>query len=156
LEQWTFKFEDAKTEEKAKIRVRFSEYFDDMIEFDVELNPLPIDDGRDKDVTVNFKMFNGFDPVGQFWSDQNGLEMLEHHIEYIPSNYTFLNNKTQPNYHMVAGNFVPVETAIMMRDKNQSNIQVTVMNDRMQAGTADLTDKATIELMQQRRILQDD
>ena len=26
----------------------------------------------------------------------------------------------------------------------------------MQAGTADLTDKATIELMQQRRILQDD
>ena len=57
---------------------------------------------------------------------------------------------------MVSGNFVPVETAIMMRDQNQSNIQVTVMNDRMQAGSADLTDKATIELMQQRRILQDD
>lgn len=101
-----------------------------MIEFDVELSPLPLTDGRDKDVTVNFKMFNGFDPVGQFWSDQNGLEMQEHHIEYIPSNYTFLNNKSYPNYHMVSGNFVPVETAIMMRDQNQSNIQVTVMNDR--------------------------
>jgi hypothetical protein len=74
--------------------------------------------------------------------------MQEHHIENLPSNYTFLNDKPHPNYKMVAGNFVPVETAIMMRDNNQSNIQVTVMNDRSQAGTADLTDKATIELMQ--------
>ena len=46
------------------MRVRFSEHFDEMIEFDVELNPLPIADDRDKDVTVNFKMFNGFDPSG--------------------------------------------------------------------------------------------
>lgn len=138
------------------MRVRFSEHFDEFIEFDVELNPLPIDDGKDKDVTVNFKMLNGFDPQGQFWSDQNGLEMQEHHIENLPSNYTFLNDKPYPNYKMVAGNFVPVETAIMMRDNNQSNIQVTVMNDRSQAGTADLTDKATIELMQQRRGLLDD
>lgn len=30
------------------------------------------------------------------------------------------------------------------------------MNDRSQAGSADLTDKATIELMQQRRIVDDD
>lgn len=35
-----------------------------MIEFDVELNPIPIPDSRGKDVTVNFKMFNGFDPKG--------------------------------------------------------------------------------------------
>jgi len=46
------------------IRVRYSDTFDDMIEFDVELNPIPIADGRSKDVTVNFKMFNGFDPMG--------------------------------------------------------------------------------------------
>lgn len=52
-----------------------------------------------------------------------------------------------PNYHMIAGNFVPVETGIMMRDQNNSNVQVNVMNDRAQAGTADLTEKATIELM---------
>lgn len=57
---------------------------------------------------------------------------------------------------MVSGNFVPVETAIMMRDQNRSSLQVTVMNDRTQAGAADLTDKATIELMQQRRGLLDD
>lgn len=46
-----------------------------MIEIDVELNPAPIEDERDKEVTVNFKLFDGFDPRGQFWTDSNGLEM---------------------------------------------------------------------------------
>tara|TARA_B100000780_G_C20718308_1_gene285514 strand:+ start:115 stop:309 length:195 start_codon:yes stop_codon:yes gene_type:complete len=64
VEQWTFDFTDPQSTEKAKMRVRFSEHFDEFIEFDVELNPLPIDDGKDKDVTVNFKMLNGFDPQG--------------------------------------------------------------------------------------------
>lgn len=139
----------------AKIKVRFSEYFNDMIEVDVELNPIPMADQRSKDITVNFKIFNGFDPKGKFWNDANGLEMQEHNIEFIPTNYNFLNQKPYPNYHMVSGNFVPVETAIMMRDLNKS-LQITVMNDRSQAGTADLTDKATIELMQQRRLVDDD
>jgi len=93
-----------------------------MIEVDVELNPIPILDFRSKDVTINFKMFDGFDPKGKFWSDVNGLEMQEHNIEFIPTNYTFLNEKPYPNYHMVSGNFVPVETAIMMRDANNSHL----------------------------------
>lgn len=75
LEQWTLHFEDEKADERAVLRVRFSEFFKDMIEFDVELNPIPIHDQRGKDVTVNFKMFNGFDAKGQFWTDSNGLEM---------------------------------------------------------------------------------
>ena len=124
-----------------------------MIEFDVDLSPIPIADGRSKDVTVNFKMFNGFDAKGKFWTDSNGLEMQERNIEFIPTNYTFLNNKPFPNYHMISGNFYPVDSAIMMRDHNKTSIQVTIMNDRAQSGTADLTDKATIELMQHRRIL---
>jgi hypothetical protein len=41
-----------------------------------------------------------------------------------------------------------------MRD-NRKNIQITVMNDRAQGGSADLT-KGSIELMQQRRLTQDD
>lgn len=44
----------------------------------------------------------------------------------------------------------------MMRDYNQSSLQVNILNDRAQAGTADLTDKATVELMQSRRVLDDD
>jgi hypothetical protein len=90
------------------VRVRFSEFFDELIEVDVELNPIPIKDGRDKEVMVNFKMFNGFNPAGQFWSDQNGLEMMEHNIQFIPTNYVFLNNKPTPNFKMIAGNLVPV------------------------------------------------
>lgn len=147
LEQWTFNFDDTATDERAVLRVRFSEHFKDMIEFDVELNPIPIADGRGKDVTVNFKMFNGFDAKGLFWTDSNGLEMQDRQIEYIPTNYTFINKKPQPNYHMISGNFYPVDSAIMMRDQNKTNLQVTVMNDRAQSGVADLTDKATIELM---------
>jgi hypothetical protein len=50
-------------------------------------------------------------------------------------------------------NYYPVDSAIAMRDKNGSNVQVTVMNDRPQGGSADLSDKATIELMQHRRQL---
>ena len=57
---------------------------------------------------------------------------------------------------MISGNFVPVATAIMMRDYNQSSLQVNILNDRAQAGTADLTDKATVELMQSRMVLDDD
>lgn len=80
LEQWTFDLDDPVTKEQAKIKVRYSELFDDFIEFDVELNPIPIDDHQSKDVTVNFKMFSGFDPQGKFWADANGLEMQEANI----------------------------------------------------------------------------
>ena len=50
-----------------------------------------------------------------------------------------------------------MDTAIAMKDKSgRSSLQVTIMNDRPQGGSADLSEKATIELMQNRRILQDD
>jgi hypothetical protein len=43
------------------VKVRYSERFDDFIEFDVELSEIPISDNIGKDVAVNFKMFDGFD-----------------------------------------------------------------------------------------------
>lgn len=44
-----------------------------------------------------------------------------------------------------------------MRDMSkESNVQVTILNERPQAGSADITDKATIELIQNRRLLYDD
>lgn len=48
----------------------------ELIEFEVELNPIPVDDFQGKDVVVNWKMMNGFDPAGKFWTDSNGLEMI--------------------------------------------------------------------------------
>jgi hypothetical protein len=68
----------------------------------------------------------------------------------------FINEKNQTNQHMISGNYMPVDSAIIMRDQNKTNLQVTVMNDRAQGGCADLTDKATIELMQNRRMMWDD
>lgn len=38
----------------------------------------------------------------------------------------------------------------------QSNAQVTILNERPQSGSADITDKATIEIIQNRRLLMDD
>jgi len=101
-------------------------------------------------------MFDGFDPKGEFWTDSNGLEMQERTVTTIPTNYTFLNDKPYPNYKTVSGNYLPVETGIMMRDQNNSGVQVNILNDRAQGGSADLTDKGTIELMQARRLLQND
>lgn len=48
--------------------------------------------------------------------------MQERKIEFIPTNYTFLNNKAFPNYHMISGNFYPIDSAIMIRDQNKTNI----------------------------------
>ena len=75
MEQWTLKFLNESTDEAAIVHVRFSDKFNDFIEFDVELSEIPIKDKRGKDVTVNFKMFDDFDANKTFWTDSNGLEM---------------------------------------------------------------------------------
>jgi len=81
MEQWTVLFDDAEKSEKAIVKVRFSPLTPEIIEFVVELNPIPIDDNVGKDVTVNWKMFNGFDANKTFWSDSNGLEMQQRNIK---------------------------------------------------------------------------
>mmetsp|Transcript_12858 Transcript_12858/g.19919 ORF Transcript_12858/g.19919 Transcript_12858/m.19919 type:complete len:113 (-) Transcript_12858:824-1162(-) len=95
-------------------------------------------------------MYDGFDPKGEFWTDSNGLEMQRRNLDHR-SNYLF-----KPREARIPRNYYPVDQAIAMRDKNGSNLQVTIMNDRPQGGSADLTDKASIELMQHRRLLQSD
>jgi len=47
----------------------------ELIEFDVELNGIPIEDGKGKDIIVNWKMYGGFNPSQTFWTDSNSLEM---------------------------------------------------------------------------------
>jgi len=91
-------------------------------------------------------MFSGFDANKTFWSDSNGLEMQERNIKKLPRD-----DETFP------GNMYPITSAIAMRDfRNNSNTQVTILNDRAQSGSADLSDNSTIELMQHRRVLNDD
>ena len=41
-------------------KVRFSERFDDFIEFEVEMSEIPVNDNIGKDVTVNWKFYDNF------------------------------------------------------------------------------------------------
>jgi len=65
--------------------------------------------------------------------------------------------KQKITFNDIAGNYFPVDYAISMRDfSGNTSLQVTIMNDRAQGGSADLHDNNTIELMQNRVLLQDD
>ena len=60
VDQWTIDFLDPKTQQAALVKVRFSERFDDFIEFEVEMSEIPVNDNVGKDVTVNWKFYDGF------------------------------------------------------------------------------------------------
>ena len=67
------------------IKVRFCSggQLGDLIEFDVELNGVPIElDHQGKDVFVSWRMFEGFDANGTFWTDSNGLEMQQRQLNH--------------------------------------------------------------------------
>jgi len=55
------------------IKVLTSPVLGEIIEFTVELNTLPIDDNKSREVTVNWKMYNGFNANKTFWTDSNSL-----------------------------------------------------------------------------------
>lgn len=143
VHQWTIKFKEPTRQQYAIVKARFAPggQLGELIEFDVELNAVPVElDLQGKDVTVNWRMYDGFDANGTFWTDSNGLEMQERHLNHRDSH---LANHIQN----ISANFYPVQGAIAIRDHtNQSNKEVVVMNDRLQGGSADLT-KSTIELM---------
>jgi len=82
--------------------------------------------------------------------------MQERHFrKYKHDMEIFKNQKI--TFNDIAGNYYPVPSAISMRDfSNSTNLQVTIINDRAQGGSADLHDNNTIELMQNRVLLQDD
>jgi hypothetical protein len=44
VDQWTLRFMDIKTKQAAIAHIRFSDRFDEIIEFEVELSEVPIDD----------------------------------------------------------------------------------------------------------------
>lgn len=148
VSQWSLLYSNS-VGEQAVIRVRFSEQLiPELIEFQVFLDSVPIGDEQSKSITANWKMYNDFDGQGQFWTDSNGFRMIPRKINkkdwFEP--FKGYNNTA-------ARNFYPVNGAITMVDKlkNGKQTQVTIFNDRAQAGTAGWLDKGTIELMQHRR-----
>jgi hypothetical protein len=147
IDQWTFKFSNASTKEYALVKVRYSQLLKELIEFEVELKEIPVK-YYGKDVTVNWRMYDDFKANKTFWTDSNGLEMQQRRINYNPS-YEWYSDKQN-----ISSNYYPVDSAIAIRDSAKHR-QVTVMNDRAQGGSAELWN-STIELMQNRRLTQDD
>jgi hypothetical protein len=63
IDQYTILFHNDTTNEQAIVKVRFSpRFFKEIIEYEVELNSISLQENKGKDVTVNWKMYDGFDP----------------------------------------------------------------------------------------------
>lgn len=103
--------------------MRFSpRYLNQLIEFEVEENSIQFSEqdtekegkdypnGRGKDLTVNWKFYDGFDPKGKFWTDSNSLGMLERNL-FKRDGY-----KLQGGHSNISANYYPVTSGIAMRD----------------------------------------
>lgn len=57
--------------------IRFSpKYFEELIEFEVDMNEITLDkDMNGKDLIVNWRFLNGFNNNGKFYTDSNALAM---------------------------------------------------------------------------------
>ena len=123
---------------------------DDFVKFNVELNDLPIKrDKIGKDVMVDWAFLDGFDTDKKLWIDANSLQMADKKLFYRKE-YPYRTNST------ISANFYPVTSAIVVRDDKSPKFkgldrQITIMNDRPQAGSAGLRGRRNIELMQHRR-----
>jgi hypothetical protein len=145
--RYEFVFEDnnSKNPQTAVVKVTCAPKYSDFAEFRVELNGISVmEDHQGKDVTVNFRAPH-IDGKGQFWTDSNGLEMQERHINERPDfKFTLQNN--------ISSNFYPVTTGIAIQGED---LQLTVLNDKSQAGSAEII-PGRVELIHNRRLITDD
>jgi hypothetical protein len=113
------------------------------LEIEYTVGPIPIDDGRGKEVVARFA--TPIQSASTFYTDSNGREFMQRKRNYRP---TWDLNVFEP----VAGNYYPVNAAIYIEDA--SGNALAVATDRSQGGSS-LKD-GFVELMVQRRTLADD
>jgi hypothetical protein len=118
-----------------------------VVQFEVEMFGIPENSHLQQEVTVNFHA--DIDNNGVFYTDSNALEMQRRQLNYRPT----WNLTTKAGGLNITANFYPVNSAISMIDET-TNMQMTVMNDRSQAGS--VIKNGRIELMQNRRTNADD
>jgi lysosomal alpha-mannosidase len=118
-----------------------------VMQFDVELFGIPQNSKVQQEVTVNFH--SDIKNDGEFWTDSNGMEMQKRNLNHRPT----WNLTTKEGGLNITANMFPVNSAVSIIDK-QTNMQMTVMNDRSQAGSVIVDGR--IELMQNRRQNVDD
>ena len=112
------------------------------LEVEYTVGPIPIDDGRGKEIVSQY--LTGIKSDGVFYTDSNGREFQRRVRSSRPTwNLT--------EHEPIAGNYYPVNTAIYIEDDMKS---LGVVTDRSQGGSS-LTD-GCIEIMVQRRTMRDD
>ena len=165
---------------RAAARITLSDNTD-FIKFEVTINDMPVAlDQTGKDVVVDWYMLENFDSGKRFWTDANGLEMVPQQL-YMHRDYNYTSNNTvSANFYPVTSAIAikdynrsrPVTTANKSEGGNSSSPaalaalsklpsfmgqkQVTIMNDRSQAGSAGLRGGKNIEFMQHRRFRKKD
>lgn len=133
---------------RAVARIRLEANNDKFINFEVVTNEIPVHhEKQGKDVVVEWS-FPGMDMGNKLWYAANSLQMMDKTLNHREQ-YHLETNQTYST------NFYPVTSAIAARDMN-SDLQVTMMNDRTQSGSAGLRNANNIEMMQNRRLLIDD
>jgi Glycosyl hydrolases family 38 C-terminal domain len=112
------------------------------IEVEYTIGPIPIEDGRGKEVVTRYR--SEIRSKGVFFTDSNGREFQRRQRNSRPTWDLSV-------YEPVAGNYYPVNAAMYLEDDEAS---LAVLVDRSQGG-ASLFD-GSLELMVQRRIVADD
>ena len=113
-----------------------------FLEVEYTVGPIPIDDGRGKEIVTQY--LTSIKSEGVFYTDSNGREFQKRVRSSRPSwNLT--------EHEPIAGNYYPVNTALYIEDETKS---LGVVTDRSQGGSS-LTDGCA-EFMVQRRTLRDD
>ncbi|XP_062548695.1 lysosomal alpha-mannosidase-like [Armigeres subalbatus] len=134
-----------------EVHQRFNEYISQVIrvydnemqvEFEWMVGPIPIDDGKGKEIITRY--YSDIQSEGVFWTDSNGREMMR---RVRNQRETWDLELMEP----VAGNYYPVTTKIALED---DSLRMAVLNDRAQGGTS--MEDGVIELMVHRRLLRDD
>ncbi|CAB9518020.1 Lysosomal alpha-mannosidase [Seminavis robusta] len=112
------------------------------IEVEYMIGPIPITDGRGKEVVTRFS--TAIQSNSTFFTDSNGREFLERRRDFRPS-------WPLEVFEPVAGNYYPVNAAIYVEDEQ---VSLAVLVDRSQGGAS--LDDGSVELMAHRRALADD
>jgi hypothetical protein len=112
------------------------------VEVEYTVGPLPIEDGRGKEVVSRF--LTSIRNNGTFYTDSNGREFLRRQRDYRP---TWTLEVNEP----IAGNYYPVNAAIYLEDQDAS---FSILTDRTRGG-ASIFD-GSLEVMVQRRTVADD
>eukprot|EP01116_Phalansterium_solitarium_P019911 TRINITY_DN5728_c0_g2_i1.p1 TRINITY_DN5728_c0_g2~~TRINITY_DN5728_c0_g2_i1.p1 ORF type:complete len:1012 (-),score=366.51 TRINITY_DN5728_c0_g2_i1:80-3115(-) len=116
----------------------------EFLHLETTVGPVPIDDGLGKEVISRYA--TGLNTGDYFYTDTNGLEMLQRKINYRP---TWPLNVTEP----ISGNYYPLNTAAYIKDV-AVDAQLTIVTDRSHGVGS--VDNGELELMYQRRLLYDD